>query len=64
MTTLEREATIKGRCWQSTVQRGDISAQDAFHASGVGYPYMTAAEYDLAFKAFQRALGKAANERR
>jgi hypothetical protein len=46
------EARAAGKRWRNAVRRGDVSAACAFDNSGVGYPYMTAAEYSAAKSAF------------
>lgn len=49
---LIEEARAAGKRWRNAVRRGDTTAALAFDNSGVGYPYMTAAEYSAAKSAF------------
>lgn len=52
---LINEATEAGRKARNAIRRGDTTAERAFDASGVGYPYMTASEYSAALSAFKKA---------
>lgn len=52
--TLSEQAAQAAKQWRNAVKRGDIDVASAFHASGVGYPYMTAAEYSAAKSTFER----------
>jgi hypothetical protein len=54
--TLIREAKAAGRKWRNNVLRGDLTAEQAFNESGVGYPYMSQPDYTAAKAAFVNAL--------
>ena len=49
------DAKAAGVKVRNAVRRGDTSAESAFDRSGVGFPYMTAAEYTAAKAAFVKA---------
>lgn len=53
-TPLETHAYEAGRRARNAIRRGDTTTVDAFYASGVGYPYMTAPEAAKALAAFKQ----------